>query len=136
MKESKPTISIVISIIGAIGWIAFFVYHFAVWSAPFTFFQNIVITLISLLITGGIVGLSWVTWGFWVGEEWFNSIAKESGIALNDANKEKISETIHQYIGECAKEGKCSFDWNKAGQEIKANPKLKQGLKDKLQKCC
>jgi hypothetical protein len=136
MKESKPIIPMIISILVVIGWLVFFVYYTFIWSTPFTFFQNLVITFISLLIAGGIAGLSWVTWGFWVGEEWFKSIAKEAGINPNDVDDEKISEIIHQFIGECAKEGRCSFDWNKAGTEIKANPQLKKELKQKFQECC
>jgi hypothetical protein len=129
MKESRHIVPIMISILGVIGWIVFFVYHIFVWSAPFTFFQNIIITFISLIIAGGIVGLSWVTWGFWVGEEWFNSIVKEAGLDVNDVNKEKIGKKVHEYIGECAKEGRCSFNWIKAGPEIKADNQLKEGIK-------
>ena len=47
---------------------------------------------------------------------------------VTDANKGKIDEVIHKYIGEQSSYGRCSADWKKARKEIKENPQMKQEL--------
>lgn len=66
--------------------------------------------------------------------KWFNSLAKEAGVEINEANKDKIDALIHKYIGEKSSYGHCSADWKKAKKEIAANQTLKQELIAQLKK--
>ena len=65
---------------------------------------------------------------------WLNSILKEADADLNEKNREKIDEVIHQYIGEKSSYGKCSADWRKARKQIKADEKMRQELIEKISK--
>jgi len=47
-------------------------------------------------------------------------------------NKEEIGELVRQYVSEQASYGRCSADWEKAGEEIKANEQMKQELTKNL----
>ena len=64
--------------------------------------------------------------------KWFNGVLKEAEININDANRDKIDEVIHKYIGEQSRYGRCSADWRKARKEIKANPQMRSELIQKL----
>ncbi|MCW4029480.1 MAG: hypothetical protein NWE92_07525 [Candidatus Bathyarchaeota archaeon] len=66
--------------------------------------------------------------------KWFNSLAKEAGIEINETNKEQIDSVIHKYIGEKSSYGRCSADWKKAKKEIAADPNMKQELIAELKK--
>jgi single-stranded DNA-specific DHH superfamily exonuclease len=64
--------------------------------------------------------------------KWFGTLAKEAGIEINDANKEKIDKFIHEYIGKQSSYGRCSADWKKARKEIVADEKMKKELLSQL----
>ncbi len=73
-----PLAPIVASILGAIAWLVFILAYTLLWSGRFSLFQNIVVTLASLLVVGLLIGLMWVVWGFrrgWrrVGMDWGTS---------------------------------------------------------------
>ncbi|MFQ5950484.1 MAG: hypothetical protein ACE5KH_00195 [Candidatus Geothermarchaeales archaeon] len=55
---------IAISIVVGIGWLVFILWHTAFWSPDFNLFQNIVIALVSFLLAGGLIAVTWVVWGF------------------------------------------------------------------------
>jgi len=63
-KEPSPFIPLVISILAGIGWAIFMLIYTLYWSSDFTFFQNIVIILLSLVVVGGFLSLMWVVWAF------------------------------------------------------------------------
>jgi len=130
--EQTPTIPIAISILGAIGWLVFFLLHTFLWSPNYTFFQNIVISIFSLLGVGALIGLTWIAWFSRAVEKWFEGVFKEAGIEVTDANKKEIEEAIHKFIGECASEGRCSFNWADASKEIEADEQMRNELKDRL----
>jgi hypothetical protein len=52
-----------ISILAFVVWLAFILFYALYWSTGYTFFQNIIVTVVSFLITGGVVGLCWWIWG-------------------------------------------------------------------------
>jgi hypothetical protein len=60
----KPFAPVVISILGAIGWLIFILLYSLFWSMDFTFFQNVITTIVSFLIVALLIGLMWVVWGF------------------------------------------------------------------------
>jgi hypothetical protein len=60
-----------LSIIVSIGWLVFLILWFAFYASDYTVYQNIAIILVSILIMGAILGVSWVSWGIkycWKGE--------------------------------------------------------------------
>jgi ABC-type transporter Mla maintaining outer membrane lipid asymmetry permease subunit MlaE len=64
MKEEYPIVPIVVSILAGIAWAIFILIHTLYWSDMFNTFQNIVITIVSFIVVGALVGLMWVVWGF------------------------------------------------------------------------
>jgi ABC-type transporter Mla maintaining outer membrane lipid asymmetry permease subunit MlaE len=64
MKEEYPIVPIVVSILAGIAWAIFILIHTLFWSDMFNTFQNIVITIVSFIVVGALVGLMWVVWGF------------------------------------------------------------------------
>jgi hypothetical protein len=66
-KQPKPLIPLVISIVVLIIWVIFLLWFTLILSPDFNLFQNIVITIGSLLLVGLVIGLMWVVWGFKAG---------------------------------------------------------------------
>lgn len=64
MKEEYPIVPIVVSILAGIAWAIFILVHTLYWSDMFNTYQNIVITIVSFIVVGALVGLMWVVWGF------------------------------------------------------------------------
>lgn len=67
MKEKNqphPLLSKLVSIFAGIAWLIFILLFTFFWSTDFTFFQNAIITVVSFLILGAIIGLVWKKWGF------------------------------------------------------------------------
>jgi hypothetical protein len=66
-KLKPPLVPIVVSILALIVWVIFLLWFIVSLSPDFDLFQNIVISLGSLLLVGLVVGLMWVVWGFTAG---------------------------------------------------------------------
>jgi hypothetical protein len=64
--------------------------------------------------------------------KWFNGVLKEADVNVTDANKGKIDEVIHEYIGEQSSYGRCSADWRKARKEINESPEMRSEIIQKL----
>lgn len=58
-----PLAPIVGSILACIAWLVFILLYALYWSKGYSLFQNIVVTLASLLIVGLLIALMWVVWG-------------------------------------------------------------------------
>ena len=58
-----PIKQIVGSIVGVIAWAVFILLYALFWSGRFSIFQDIIVTIVSLLITGLLIALMWVVWG-------------------------------------------------------------------------
>lgn len=54
--------SIIVSIVGVIGWLVFILLYALFWSKGFSLFQNVIVTVVSLAITGLVIGLMWIVW--------------------------------------------------------------------------
>jgi len=63
-KFHRPFVPIVLSILGLVAWLLFILVYALWWSNSFSLFQNIIVTIVSLLVTGLLLGLIWVVWGF------------------------------------------------------------------------
>jgi hypothetical protein len=62
--ECSPKTPIVLSILGFIVWLVFILIFTLYWSPDYTLFQNIMITSISFLIVGALIGIMWVIYPF------------------------------------------------------------------------
>ena len=62
-KYEGPIAPVVASILGMVAWAVFILLYALFWSNGFSLFQNIIVTLVSLLITGLLIGLMWVVLG-------------------------------------------------------------------------
>jgi hypothetical protein len=62
-KDRRLVALIVLSILAFIGWLVFILFYALFWSTGFTLFQNIIVTIVSFLVTGGVVGILWVVLG-------------------------------------------------------------------------
>jgi hypothetical protein len=63
MRKSNPIGLIVASMVGFLVWLVFILLFALFWSQSFDLFQNIVVFIVSLCITGLLIGLMWVVWG-------------------------------------------------------------------------
>jgi hypothetical protein len=63
-----PTTPIALSIIGVIAWLVFILLYALYWSGGYSLFQNIIVTIVSFLIAGLLIGLMWVPWFHLSGE--------------------------------------------------------------------
>jgi hypothetical protein len=62
-RDSRLLVVIVLSILAFLVWLVFILFYALFWSAGFTLFQNIIVTIVSFLVTGGVIGIFWVVWG-------------------------------------------------------------------------
>lgn len=56
----RPLWGIVLSMLAIIVWLVFIVLYALDWSTRYSFFQNIVVTIATLVITGLVIGIGWV----------------------------------------------------------------------------
>jgi hypothetical protein len=54
---------IIVSFLAVAVWLVFILLYALYWSTGFSWFQNIIVTVVSLLIVGLVVGMMWVVWG-------------------------------------------------------------------------
>jgi hypothetical protein len=73
MQKHTPIAGIVGTMLAIIAWLVFILFYALYWSNGFSLFQNIIVTIVSLLITGMVIGLVWVVWGWkrkWMFDEY------------------------------------------------------------------
>jgi cation transporter-like permease len=58
-----PFAPIVGSILAAIAWAVFILVYALFWSGRFNYFQDFIVTIVSLLVVGLLIALMWVVWG-------------------------------------------------------------------------
>jgi len=63
MRKSGPIGLIVASMVGFLVWLVFILLFALYWSEGFNLFQNIIVFIVSLCITGLLIGLMWIIWG-------------------------------------------------------------------------
>jgi len=54
---------VVATMLVVIAWLVFILLYALYWSNGFSLFQNVVVTIVSLVITALLIGLGWVIWG-------------------------------------------------------------------------
>jgi Kef-type K+ transport system membrane component KefB len=63
MQKSGPIGLVVASMVGFLVWLVFILLFALYWSEGFSAFQNIVVFIVSLCMTGLLIGLMWIIWG-------------------------------------------------------------------------
>ncbi len=69
-EHNKPLGPIVVTILAVIAWLVFILVYALYWSNGFTIFQNVIVTIVSLIIVGLLIGLGWVVWGMKYAKRW------------------------------------------------------------------
>lgn len=60
--------SIIGSILGIVAWLVFILLYSLYWSSGFDLFQNVIVTMVSLVVTGLLIGAMWLIWYHPTGE--------------------------------------------------------------------
>ena len=63
VRKSGPLGIIVATMLGVIVWLVFILFFALYWSSRFSFFQNIVVFIVTLCITALLIGLMWIIFG-------------------------------------------------------------------------
>lgn len=58
-----PLAPIVVSFLAVVVWLVFILLFALYWSTGFSLFQDVIVTIVSLLVMGVLVSLMWVVWG-------------------------------------------------------------------------
>jgi hypothetical protein len=69
-EHSRPLGGIVVTMLAIIAWLVFILLYALYWSTNYDLFQNIVVVIVTLGITGLVIGLGWVIWGFRHVKQW------------------------------------------------------------------
>ncbi len=69
-EHARPMGGIVLTMLAIIAWLVFILLYALFWSGGFTLFQNIVVTVVTLVITALVIGMGWVIWGFRHVKQW------------------------------------------------------------------
>lgn len=62
-RYEGPVAPIIASILGIMAWCIFILFYALFWSLGFNWFQNLIVTVVSLVVTGLAIGLMWVLFG-------------------------------------------------------------------------
>ena len=62
-KSGSPFIPIIVSVVGVLAWLVFILLFALYWSKGYNLFQDIVVLIATLFITGIVIGLGWLVWG-------------------------------------------------------------------------
>jgi amino acid transporter len=69
-RRYRPLGPIVVSFALMIAWLVFILLYALFWSSGYSTFQNIIVTLATLVIVALLIGLSWVVWGMKRARHW------------------------------------------------------------------
>ena len=69
-EHTRPVGGIILTMVAIIVWLVFILFYALYWSGSYNLFQNIVVTVVTLGITGVVIGLGWVIWGFRHVRQW------------------------------------------------------------------
>jgi hypothetical protein len=69
-EHARPVGGIILTMVAIIVWLVFILFYALYWSGSYNLFQNIVVTVVTLGITGVVIGLGWVIWGFRHVRQW------------------------------------------------------------------
>ncbi len=67
-KYEGPMTPAVLSILAIVAWLVFILLYALYWSNGFDLFQNVIVTVVSFMITGMLIGAMWLIWYHPTGE--------------------------------------------------------------------
>ena len=62
-QHVRPVGGVVLTMVAIIAWLVFILVYALFWSGGYDLFQNLIVTVVTLGITGMVIGLGWVLWG-------------------------------------------------------------------------
>jgi hypothetical protein len=62
-KGRMPFAPIILSFLAVAVWLVFILLYALYWSTGFSWFQNIIVTIVSLALMALVVGMMWMIWG-------------------------------------------------------------------------
>lgn len=62
-QHARPIGGAVLTMLAIIAWLAFILVYALFWSGAYDLFQNLIVTVVTLGITGMVIGLGWLVWG-------------------------------------------------------------------------
>jgi len=62
-EHTRPIGGVVLTLLAVIVWLVFILFYALYWSTSYSLFQNIVVVIVTVGITGVVIGLGWVIWG-------------------------------------------------------------------------
>ena len=106
-KFTEPPFGPIIgSILGIVGWLVFIVLFALYWSKGFDLFQNIIVTIASLLVMGLLIGALWMVWFRLSGEPrgWWQSAGRDQATETPRHRRRNANEVLDpgQRSGEVA----------------------------------
>jgi len=69
-EHTRPVGGIILTLVAVIAWLVFILLYALFWFGNYNLFQNIVVTVVTLGITGVVIALGWVIWGFRHVKQW------------------------------------------------------------------
>jgi magnesium-transporting ATPase (P-type) len=62
-KKHMPVGPIIVTFVAIALWLTFILFYALFWSTGFNWFQNIVVTIVSIVLVGLVLGATWMIWG-------------------------------------------------------------------------
>jgi hypothetical protein len=62
-KEHMPVAPMIVTFLAIAIWLVFILFYALFWSTGFNWFQNIIVTIVSIVLVGLVVGGTWMVWG-------------------------------------------------------------------------
>ena len=62
-KRYMPVGPIIVTFVVIALWLTFILFYALFWSTGFNWFQNIIVTIVSVVLVGLVLGATWMIWG-------------------------------------------------------------------------
>jgi hypothetical protein len=69
-EHNRPLGPILVTFVAVIGWLVFILLFALYWSRGYSAFQDIIVTIVTLVIMGLVIGLTWTIWGMRHAKRW------------------------------------------------------------------
>lgn len=69
-EHHRPLWPMVATFLVVIGWLVFILLYALLWSGGYSTFQNVIVTLVTLVIMGLVIGMGWAVWGMRRAKRW------------------------------------------------------------------
>ena len=62
-KKHIPLVPMIVTFLAVAVWLVFILLFALFWSVRFNWFQDVIVTIVSLVLVAMVVGLAWIVWG-------------------------------------------------------------------------